>query len=116
MLSFKPTFALSSFTFIKRLVPFFFHSDDSYLQIVTDSATYAYELDKPRTVNLQENGHRLTIVIENGAAKVIKTSCADQICLHSAEISRAGQSILCAPAHVLLSVVRKEASYDGIAH
>ena len=98
------------------LVPFFFSSEDSHLQIVTDSATHVYELDKPQTLNLKENGYELTVVIENGSVKVIKSTCQDQLCVHSAQISKTGQSVLCAPAHVLLLIVRKEASYDGIAH
>ena len=98
------------------LVPFFFPNDAPCLHIVTDSATYVYELDTAQTVNLSENGHELTVLIENGKVKVIKSTCRDQICVLSSEISKTGESILCARAHVLLSIVKREVEYDGIAH
>ncbi len=102
--------------FVLWLFPLFSQSSDLYLIVLTDSDQFTYDLQTAQSLDFSANGHSLTVVIENGSAKVINASCHDQICTHSAAISKEGQSILCAPAKILVRIVAKEASYDGIAH
>ncbi len=64
-----------------------------------------YDLDKPCRVEVSgANGFALTLVVENGAAHVEDSTCPDLICQHHAPISKAGESIVCLPGQVSVSV------------
>ncbi len=64
-----------------------------------------YELDKPCRVEVAgANGFSLTLVVENGGAHVEDSTCPDLICQHHAPISKAGESIVCLPGQVSVSV------------
>lgn len=77
-----------------------------------------YELDKPCQVEVSgANGFTLTLVIEDGAAHVEDSTCPDLICQHHSPISKAGESIVCLPGQVSVSVeggeVRGPDAYAG---
>ncbi len=64
-----------------------------------------YELDKPCRVEVSgANGFVLTLVIEGGEAHVEDSTCPDLICQHHAPISKAGESIVCLPGQVSVTV------------
>lgn len=71
-----------------------------------DSTEVVYEgdLSRDNRFELENNGIKLTVVIRNGEAWVEKSGCADGVCINSGRISRAGQSIICAPAGLVISV------------
>lgn len=56
------------------------------------------------------NGYTLTILVAEGKVKVLHSDCPGQDCIHSGAISRAGQSLICLPAQV---VIHLEGSDDG---
>lgn len=65
-----------------------------------------YSLDEPgEHIIRSENGYTLTILIKDGTALVADSDCENKICRDSAPISRGGQVIVCAPAHIRISVV-----------
>ena len=47
-------------------------------------------------------GYTLHITAEGGAVSVIDSDCPTQDCVHTGAISRAGQSIVCLPAQVVV--------------
>ena len=60
-------------------------------------------------------GYRLRIVIRGGEAHVAESDCPTQDCVHSSAISRAGQSIVCLPAGVVVEACGEEAdAFDAI--
>ncbi len=64
-----------------------------------------YALDKPCRVEVSgANGFSLTLVVEDGAAHVEDSTCPDLICQHHAPISKAGESIVCLPGQVSVTV------------
>ncbi len=64
-----------------------------------------YDLDKPCRVDVSgANGFSLTLVIEDGAAHVEDSTCPDLICQHHSPISKAGESIICLPGQVSVTV------------
>ncbi len=64
-----------------------------------------YALDKPCRVEVAgANGFSLTLVVEDGAAHVEESTCPDLICQRHAPISKAGESIVCLPGQVSVSV------------
>ncbi len=48
------------------------------------------------------NGHTLTLEVKEGQVQVLDSDCPGQDCVHSGAISRAGQSIVCLPARIVI--------------
>ncbi|MBQ7377327.1 MAG: NusG domain II-containing protein [Clostridia bacterium] len=66
-----------------------------------------YALDVDQSLEINADGHTLTVRIEDGAAWVVTSTCHDATCRKKGRISRAGETVLCAPAGVLLRVVAR---------
>ncbi len=60
-----------------------------------------------------ENGGTNLLVIENGKARITEANCPDKICVHHRAISRSGESIICLP-HKLVVTVINEKETDGV--
>lgn len=64
-----------------------------------------YALDTPTQVPVQgANGFSLTLVVEDGQARVEDSTCPDLICQRHAPVDRAGESIICLPGQVSITV------------
>lgn len=64
-----------------------------------------YALDTPARLSIQgANGFSLTLVIADGQARVENSTCPDLICQHHAPVSNAGESIICLPGQVTITV------------
>lgn len=61
------------------------------------------------------NGYTLTVDSADGWVDVIQSDCPTQDCKHSGAIKRSGQSIVCLPAHIIITLVGTNADYDVIA-
>ena len=73
----------------------------------------SYSLSDDRTVQIN-NSNRL--IIENKTAKMEWADCPDQVCVRHREISRDGESIICLPNQVVVTVQSEESpELDGIA-
>ena len=62
----------------------------------------------------ESRGYTLTVAVENGAVRVSESDCPNQDCVHSGAISRAGQSIVCLPARVAVTLEGAASDYDLI--
>ena len=95
----------------------YFVNDDAgaYVQIEVDgTVTDTLPLDTDTTKEiLTENGGSNTLVIKDGCAKITNTNCPDGICASHKSISRDGESIICLPHKVVVSVVDED-SNDGV--
>ena len=63
----------------------------------------------------KSRGYTLTVAVQNGAVRVSESDCPNQDCVHSGAISRAGQSIVCLPARVAVTLEGAASDYDLIA-
>ena len=63
----------------------------------------------------ESRGYTLIVAVENGAVRVSESDCPNQDCVHSGAISRAGQSIVCLPARVAVTLEGTSSDYDLIA-
>lgn len=61
---------------------------------------YSYPLNENRTVELDNN----VIEIKNGKVFMKSAECRDRICVKTGEISNTGQSIICLPNRVSITV------------
>lgn len=95
----------------------YFVNDDAgtYVQIEVDgTVTDTLPLDTDTTKEiLTENGGSNTLVIKDGCAKITNANCPDGICASHKSISRDGESIICLPHKVVVSVVDED-SNDGV--
>ena len=85
------------------------------LLIHTPDGGSSYALTTNREVVLHANGYTLCVVIENGEAYVRTSDCHDGVCLASGRIGKSGQTILCAPAGVRLTVKGGDGDVDFVA-
>ena len=57
--------------------------------------------------------------IEDGKVRMVEANCPDQICVHTAEISRDGMTIVCLPNRVVLEIKNEteagEPLIDGVS-
>lgn len=51
---------------------------------------------------------------ETAGVRVVSSDCPTQDCVHTGQISRAGQSIVCLPAHIVITLAGAYADYDLI--
>ena len=63
----------------------------------------------------KRSGYTLTVEEKDGAVYVASSDCPNQDCVHSGAISRAGQSIVCLPARVAVTLEGAASDYDLIA-
>lgn len=72
-----------------------------------------YPLTDDRQIEIN-NTNQLEIV--DGKVNVIWADCPDQVCVHHKSISRDGESIICLPNKVVISIVDGEDPvHDAIA-
>lgn len=91
-----------------------------------DRFTLAQAAEETRTYT--NNGVTLTVVpcatVKRDAqtqaqthtvgVRVVSSDCPTQDCVHTGQISRAGQSIVCLPAHIVITLAGADADYDLI--
>ncbi|WP_461810452.1 NusG domain II-containing protein [Faecalimonas sp.] len=64
-----------------------------------------YALLQDREIDINGTNH---LVIKNGKADVIDARCPDKICVQQKPISKKGESIVCLPNKVIITVVEGE--------
>ena len=61
-------------------------------------------LGEDTRIVLGEGEHTNTLVIENGTARVVEASCPDQICVNQGAVRYAGESIVCLPHKLVVTI------------
>ena len=76
-----------------------------------------FDITRDTSFELENNGYTLTVIIENGEVFVSETDCPDRICRITGRITRPGQSIICVPAEISLTLIADgEGDYDAFTH
>lgn len=61
-------------------------------------------------------GLNCTVCIKDGAASVTEADCPDKLCVDHSPISRSGESIVCLPARITVTISSTEApATDGVS-
>ena len=75
---------------------------------VDGTERYRYPLNEDLVVMIPtEDDHYNILEIKDGKANVAQADCANQICVHTAPISKVGDSIICLP-HKLSIILESE--------
>lgn len=62
------------------------------------------------------NGYTIHVVVTADSVRVDRADCPTQDCVHTGAISRAGQSIVCLPARIVIAVEgAADSGFDAIA-
>lgn len=61
-------------------------------------------LNQDRSLVLGEGEHTNTLVIQDGKARVVEASCPDRICVGQGAVQYAGESIVCLPHRLVITV------------
>lgn len=73
------------------------------LRISVDGETYGiYGLGENREIEI---GDTNACRIQDGKVRMIEADCPDQICVHTAEISADGGTIVCLPNRIVLEII-----------
>lgn len=70
-------------------------------------------LTETKTVAIDGDYH-LEIQVDSGGVCVVHSDCPGQDCVHTGAISRAGQSIVCLPAQVVISLESASSDVDAV--
>lgn len=71
-----------------------------------------YSLEEDQTIDISGTNR---LVIEDGTARMEWADCPDQVCVNHRAVSRDGESIICLPNEVVISVKGgEEAELDGV--
>ena len=87
------------------LLPLLWQESGSLLQISTPDESLSYNLSLDQTVTVTSGEHTLTVEISDGRARVLDSDCPDALCVAAGWIEKSGDSIVCAPLGVRLSVL-----------
>lgn len=91
------------FFFVQFLVP---SSENADIEITVDGEVFGtYPLSQEKSININDTNQ---LLIENGYAVMKEADCPDQLCVHQNEISKDGESIICLPNKVVVTVVGGE--------
>ena len=65
---------------------------------------------------LSDNGGTNLLVIRDGRADVTEASCPDQICVHQAPVNTKGETIVCMPHKIIVTIEQSSQSKrkDGV--
>ena len=77
---------------------------DGVLVVRTPEKALTYPLSSDCTFSVISGDITLTIEIRDGCARVAESDCPDRICQKTGWISRKGETVICAPASVSLTV------------
>ncbi len=90
-------------------------SETASIFIGETEETRIITLDKNSSYEIKSRGITMTILVENGEVSVCESDCRDGICKKTPSVSCAGQTIICAPAGVVIRVLGEEVAVDGIS-
>ncbi|MDD2371418.1 MAG: NusG domain II-containing protein [Firmicutes bacterium] len=103
--------ALTSYLFINNQNP------GAKVKIEVNQRLYGtYDLNKTQEILVRDNGGNILLrsLIINGKIHVISSTCKDKICVHQGEISLSGQTIVCLPNKVVITIINDADKIDGV--
>ena len=83
---------------------FFDAAGDTVRVTVSGKVFGTYPLGEDKKIEVRKNGNVNLVVIEDGCVKMESASCKNQICVHTGKIRKAGQSIVCLPNRVSVTI------------
>lgn len=87
------------------LLLLFTRQDGGLVRVQIDSETVMeLPLGQDTRIALGEDGHANTLVIRDGTAQVVEADCPDQVCVRQGAVRYAGESIVCLPHKLVITI------------
>ena len=92
------------------LVLFFVKKPGAYAEVrIGNKLTGLYPLSEDADIRLEtEDGEYNRLIIENGEAFISEASCRDLICVNRGKVSSIGDTIVCLPHRLVVTVVSED--------
>ena len=82
-----------------------FSAGGSEIHITVDGELYGvYGLRESQEITVESGSGVNVVVIENGGAHMKSADCPDSLCVHQGRISRDGQTIVCLPHRLIVTI------------
>lgn len=90
-------------------------SEQVMVEVSIDGELFGkYPLDEEQTIEINSTNR---LKITDGRADMIWADCPDKLCVHQKAISRDGESIICLPNKVVVSIVGgEESEFDAVTN
>ncbi|MBE5970838.1 MAG: NusG domain II-containing protein [Lachnospiraceae bacterium] len=83
--------------------------DGAKVQVLVDGEIfYEYNLDENGEYSIETDMGVNTLVIKDKKAYVSEADCPDKLCVKQGEISKSGQSVICLPHKLVVTIVDDE--------
>lgn len=91
------------------LVTFHVRESGAYVKVTVDGTFYGeYPLSQDAEIPIRNGQNYNLLVIQDESAYIKEASCKNQLCVHQGKIRYDGQSIICLPNKVVISVIGGE--------
>lgn len=98
----------------------FFQKPGASVKITVDGKlTKILPLNENTTYRIvSDNNHINILEIKDGFASVTNADCPDKLCVHQKKINKKGETLVCLPHKVIISVIssQEEKDFDGISN
>jgi hypothetical protein len=98
---------------------YFASGNGNYVQIEVDGkVVQTVSINDDTEIEYSTNSNTNTIVVKNGKVSVTNANCPDKICQKHRAISKSGESIICLPHKLVVTVVNlnnDENEIDAVA-
>lgn len=91
-----------------------FRGNADRVRVDADGTVSVYPLGRDADYPIVSCGHTLTVSVRDGGVSVSHADCPDHLCEKTGVIRRAGQSVVCLPARVIVTVEGGEPDADII--
>ena len=71
---------------------------------------------KPSTIMVKSKEGYLYVEIDNGKVHVLDSTCPDKLCIKQGWISNVGETIVCLPNRITISIVGGNESVDSVSY
>lgn len=95
-------------------LPIIFAGSGRDAVILYEGGQLVAPLDEYREYQVISHGYKLTIEIADGAVSVVSSDCPDKLCANTPPIRRAGMSIICVPARLII-YIEGDSDADAVA-
>ena len=86
-------------------------TEGNYVYITLDNIEYAtIPLDKDTVLSIDSDKGKNTVVVSDKEVYVESADCPDQICVDHAHIMYEGETIVCLPHRLIITIISKEGS------
>ena len=98
---------------------FIYSVDGKYVTIEQrDNLIGIYPLNVDKEIEIEHRGEVVNkIVIEDGYCHMEEAECPDHLCIKQGKVNKSGQTIVCLPDRVVVTVVDSDSSdYDSVVN